>query len=209
MQRVVIDLLRHGELEGGVKYRGRTDDPLTAAGRLAMDQVWAQIHAEIDQIITSPLARCAEPSRAWAAQRKIPCRIEPRLVELDYGQWEGLSAGEIEQQWPGQLAQWRRDPSGLCPPQGESPESLQARVAECWREITADAHDQHLLLVTHSGTLRMILAQLLGGTQSLDATIAATRRFAMPYACWSRIAIIDGQPTLQFHARTPRNLPKP
>ena len=58
-----MDLLRHGALEGGVKYRGSVDDPLTSEGRQQMNTVWSRLDGGIDLIISSPLCRCAEP--AW------------------------------------------------------------------------------------------------------------------------------------------------
>jgi len=54
---LTVDLLRHGALEGGIKYRGTVDDPLTFEGRQAMDQVWQQLAKDMDYIITSPLSR--------------------------------------------------------------------------------------------------------------------------------------------------------
>jgi len=89
---MIIDLLRHGELEGGVKYRGRVDDPLTDTGRRSMDRVWQQLGGDVDTIIASPLLRCAEPARDWAGQAGARLIIEDRIAEMHYGAWEGLKA---------------------------------------------------------------------------------------------------------------------
>lgn len=191
-----MDLLRHGELEGGVRYRGRVDDPLTDAGRRSMDAVWEHLRHEVDTIIASPLARCAGPARAWAEAAGIECILDERIAELHYGDWEGLSADEIRQGWPGMLERWRADPSGMRPPNGESPEELRARIEDFLRQWMACDAGRKLLVVAHSGSLRMLLAAALG------APIAATRRFAMPYACWSRLSLAGGQPLLEFHQRS-------
>ncbi|RMH60970.1 MAG: histidine phosphatase family protein [Zetaproteobacteria bacterium] len=195
---LTLDLLRHGELVGGVRYRGTVDDPLTPNGRLQMERVWRHIADEIDIIVASPLARCAEPARAWAEARRIPYLLEPRLRELAYGDWEGLTAEQIEARWPGMLQRWRDDPSGMCPPGGERPEALQARIMEWWRSVTERFEDGRLLVVAHSGSLRMLLAIIL------QAPIATTRRLHMPYACWSRVGYSAGHaPWLEFFNRTP------
>ncbi len=176
-----VDLLRHGALEGGMKYRGKTDDPLTGAGRAAMDQVWQQLAGDVDYIISSPLRRCAVPARAWAAQSGIDCVIEPRLAEMDYGAWEGKTMAAIEQAYPGMLARWRADPTGMRPPGGESPEELRIRLADWWAEAREQFDGSHILVVAHSGSLRMLIALLL------EQTIAYTRSMDMPYACLHRI----------------------
>lgn len=194
---MIVDLLRHGALQGGVKYRGRTDDPLTDAGRCAMDTVWHAIAHEVDVIISSPLSRCATPATAWAQHSNTPYLTDNRLLELDYGSWEGMRTEEIQQQYPSLLEQWRRDPSGMRPPGGESIESLQQRIQACWQELCATYADQRLLVVAHSGSLRMLIAHVM------QAPIATTRHLSMPYACWSRIEVQHNFATLQFHARQP------
>jgi len=187
---ITIDLLRHGALEGGIKYRGKVDDPLTSEGRLAMDRVWTQLAAEVDCIIASPLCRCATPARVWAQQAGIHCIIESRLAEMDYGAWEGKTIETIKREYPGMLERWRADPTGMRPPGGESPEELRQRLYEWWEEVRVCFDGYHILLVAHSGSLRMLIALLLG------QSIAYTRTIDMPYACWNRIIHIQGKSRL-------------
>lgn len=178
---ITIDLLRHGALEGGIKYRGTVDDPLTPEGRQAMDQVWQQLAGDVDVIITSPLNRCAVPARAWAVESGKTCIIEPRLAEMDYGAWEGKSITTIKQEYPGMLERWRTDPTGMRPPGGESPEELRMRLTDWWAEASEQFDNSHILVVAHSGSLRMLIALLLG------QPISYTRTMEMPYACLHRI----------------------
>jgi len=192
---ITVDLLRHGELEGGIKYRGQVDDPLSTAGRMAMDSVWAQLQGQVDAIISSPLSRCAVPARDWAAAAGIDCVLDERVMEIHYGAWEGKTGEEIRAEFPGMLEQWRRDPTGMHPPEGESPEELKLRLASWWQEMVVNFEGRHVLVVAHSGSLRMLLAHVLG------APIITTRHFSMPYACWSRIQIERGVATLAFHQR--------
>ncbi len=193
---ITVDLLRHGELEGGVRYRGCVDDPLTAEGYRQMERVWQRVRDDIDVIVTSPLQRCADPATQWAAVREIPCIIEPRVMEMHYGDWEGQTAAEIRQQWPGMLERWRRDPSGMRPPGGESPEELRQRLQQWWQSCIEQYAGQHVLLIAHSGSLRMLLAIVL------QAPIAMTRNIDMPYACWSRVGAEQDQAWLEFFNRS-------
>lgn len=178
---LTVDLLRHGELEGGIKYRGQTDDPLTAAGRASMDMVWEALQDDVDVIISSPLPRCAGPARQWAESAGIPLEIDARIAELRYGEWEGLTMEAIEEKYPGMLARWRANPQGIQIPGGESMDALQERVASFWEDVTNRHSEEHILIVAHSGSLRMLIAHVL------NAPIISTRHMQMPYGCWSRI----------------------
>jgi len=194
---LTIDMLRHGALVGGVKYRGTQDDPLTPAGRTSMDRVWQQLHRDVSLIISSPLKRCAEPAQAWATQAGIPCLMEPALQELAYGEWEGKTAVEIQQAYPGMLETWRQTPTQMTPPGGESMRSFSRRVGQCLQRLVHHYCDEHILLVAHSGSIRMLIAH------ALKAPVVSTRHLSMPYACWSRLEARDSGLSLCFHAREP------
>lgn len=195
-----VDLLRHGELVGGVKYRGqRVDDPLTDAGRKDMDRVWSHLEGKVDLIITSPLSRCAGPATAWADAAGIPCLPEPRILELAYGEWDGLSKDEIRARFPGMLERWRANPEGMCIPGAETMAALQERIASFWEDCVAQHAGKHLLVVGHSGSLRALIAHVLA------APVATTRRMSFPYASWSRV-VLDAEgamPALDFLNRRP------
>ena len=192
---LTIDFLRHGELEGGVKYRGALDEALTEDGRAQMDEIWGEVNGNITKIISSPLSRCAQPAQDWAAKSSVPLAIEDSIKELSYGLWEGLTAQEIQQQFPNQLEAWRKDPTDLTPPQGESMKSFAERTSAFWQYLLAGGKDEHVLIVAHSGSIRLLLAH------ALNAPIQTTRHLAMPYACWSRVQIKEKQVQLMFHAR--------
>lgn len=191
-----IDLLRHGALVGGVRYRGCTESDLTADGRSDMDAVWARLHGSIDCILSSPLSRCRIPAGEWAEQAGIGCEIVDDFREMHYGEWEGLDSAQIDQRFPGMLAQWRENPLGMQIPGAESLEGFAARVSAAWEEMLRKHAGQRLLLVGHSGSLRVILAHVLG------APLVATRRFAMPYAAWSRLRV-EGCGILLTHHNCP------
>ncbi len=192
---LTIDLLRHGALQGGVKYRGTLDEALTPAGRKAMNDVWQQLQDEVDTIICSPLSRCAEPASSWATQAGISCVVEPAIQELSYGDWEGLTAEQIEYAYPGMLQAWRQDPTSMTPPNGESMLDFAKRTQVFLHHLIQEYEQGHVLLVAHSGSIRMLIAH------ALQAPIVSTRHLSMPYACWSRLSVDNGHISLQFHAK--------
>jgi len=186
-----IDLLRHGALEGGIRYRGSTEAALTRAGRETMDAVWRKLDGSIDMIVTSPMSRCKQPAEAWAKEAGISCRVEPNIREMDYGAWEGLSKEEIEIQFPGMLSRWRENPVGMRIPEAERLEDFARRVTKGWKVIVDESSRRHVLVVAHSGSLRVILAHVL------RAPLPTIRRFAMPHASWSRVIDTHGKLCLE------------
>lgn len=159
VEPVCIDLLRHGETEGGARYRGATDDRLTANG---WKQMWAAANAAADwtHVVASPLARCVEFARALVLRHSLPLHIDARLREIDFGVWEGLTADEIMQRWPNAYARFLQDPWRHGPPAGESMSQLEGRVLAAWRELVAESRPA--LLISHGGPVRMILYHVLG-----------------------------------------------
>ena len=94
----IIDILRHGEPEGGSMYRGGgTDHHLSEDG-------WKQMHKSIEQndsdwssIITSPMLRCSDFANHLGDSKKLPVEVVENFREAGYGKWEGRTAMEILQ----------------------------------------------------------------------------------------------------------------
>lgn len=91
-----IYFVRHGESEWNVADRicGQTDVALTDLGQaqaIATGQKIAKAGIVIDEILYSPLSRAAETARHISEMTGVPMRMEPRLVEQNFGKWEGTS----------------------------------------------------------------------------------------------------------------------
>lgn len=156
-----LDLIRHGEPVGGRKYRGQIDDPLSEKG-------WAQMRKAVgnfrqwQHIISSPLIRCHAFARSLAQQHGIPLSLEPRLKEVGFGAWEGMTAAQISVNDADLLFNFKRDPQNYRPPSAETIGDFYQRVSLAWDELIALHDGQHVLIVCHAGVIRMILAHVLG-----------------------------------------------
>ncbi|MEO5340147.1 MAG: alpha-ribazole phosphatase family protein [Magnetococcus sp. MYC-9] len=192
-----IDLLRHGEPEGGPKYRGSLDDPLSATGWQQMREA-VQGHPPWQAIYTSPLQRCAQFAHALGDPLSIPVVTEPRWREMHFGAWEGRTSLEILEHDREPLTRFWRDPLHNPPPGGEPLQAFHRRVQEGWQELLAQRQGQSLLVVAHSGVIRMILGLVL------QVPLQNLSRMVVEYASLSRIKVdeVGGQPLprLIFHA---------
>ncbi|HEU0004325.1 MAG TPA: histidine phosphatase family protein [Ktedonobacteraceae bacterium] len=162
-------LVRHGLTKWNVQKRfmGQTDIPLSARGRVQAQWLARQLrHREIAAIYASDLARACETAQIIAAQRtpELPVHVSQAWRELNFGAWEGLTYTQIAAQYEDQL-DFFSDPARNAPPGGESPAHLLRRVRAELLSIAQNldwtAHGD-IVIVSHSGALRMLLCDLLG-----------------------------------------------
>lgn len=172
-----LELLRHGETEQGGGLRGSLDDALTTAG-------WAQLRAAVvnagswDRLVSSPLQRCARFAEELAAQRRLPLSLEPGLQELHFGAWEGRSAAELMETDAEALGRFWADPYAFTPPGGEPLVDFEARVLAAVQRLQARHAGERLLLVTHGGVMRLLLARARGLPRAslLQVSVGHARR---------------------------------
>lgn len=158
---MLLGLLRHGETEGGQRFRGHTDHPLTPKGLSQMYTAVAD-SGRWDRLVSSPLSRCATFAKALARQQALSLTFDDRLKEIHFGTWEGRCAEELMAEDPDALARFWQDPDTYPPPQGESLGRFQARVLDAWRDILQTQSGERVLLVTHGGVIRVLLCHTRG-----------------------------------------------
>jgi probable phosphoglycerate mutase len=151
-------VVRHGQTEWNRigRWQGHADIALDEVGRrqalLAAESVGA-----VDAIFASDLQRAATTAEIIAHVIGIgPVRLDSRLREHDVGPWEGLSSAEVEQRWPGYLAQ-RLRPAGF-----EPLADAGLRMIGVIREIAATHPGCSVLVVSHGGALRALVEEALG-----------------------------------------------
>lgn len=162
MTAFALHLLRHGEAEPPGRLMGRTDGSPTAAGIAACVAQTCDIVAEV--LISSDLRRCHLAAEAISQALGLQAAIDPRWRELDFGDWDGLAAADIE---GAALGRFWDDPESNPPPGGERWSALVARVSEAITELDP----RPTLIVTHGGTMRAALAALCGFDQRQAWTI--------------------------------------
>lgn len=170
-----IFLIRHPAvaLPPGLCY-GRSDvAPAAPVGELA-----ARLRAQLPpacHVVASPLQRC----RRLAAALGLGFECDPRLVEMDFGEWELRAWNAIERN---AIDAWAADPLGFRPPGGERVMEMAERAWRALDDALASSPGP-LAIVAHGGPLRAIVGRLAG----------------IPPEAWCQRAIATGE--LQVFSR--------
>jgi broad specificity phosphatase PhoE len=180
----VIVLVRHGQTEPNRAGRllGRADPPLNERGR---EQAHALATALEDGpspqlVLTSPLLRAQETAAQITAATRTPVRIDERLIELDYGEWDERLLRDI----PADVgARWRADPS-FAAPGGESLVDLRSRITPCAAALREQARDGVIIVVSHVSPIKAIICW------ALDLDDSYAWRLRLDVASISRL--VDG-----------------
>ncbi|MDB2705467.1 histidine phosphatase family protein [Pseudomonadota bacterium] len=198
MKKIIIDLLRHGDVAGGQRLRGKTDDPLSKLG-------WQQMNAVIEgktipwqKIISSDLRRCQDFSIEISKQLSLPIEVSHHFQEIDFGLWDGQLLSKLyEGNDSEHLFQFMQSPSSIAPPEGEAYEHFRARILDEWQRLLIALNKEnigHCVLITHGGVIRCILSEILGIPEH------KLLRLEVPHACLSRVTQYEHSPTsLSFH----------
>ncbi len=158
-------LIRHGRTEWNEQGRlmGRADIPLDDVGRLQAQILPRLVRSfEPSLLRSSPLARARATASPLAAELDVTPQIDDRWSEVDVGELEGLTWTAIEERYPGFAGDLRTDPDGTRRPAGESDRELQRRAVAGLKDMMKSAPGECSVVVSHGGTIRSVLAWVLG-----------------------------------------------
>jgi broad specificity phosphatase PhoE len=165
----VLYYVRHGETDFNSQGRlqGRRDTVLNTHGRqqaaecgVLLGDLFVRDHrrAQDFKYVSSPLKRARETMeivRAMLGLEAHNYEVDARLIEIAYGEWEGLTLHEIETRNASVLSARERDKWDFAPPGGESYRELADRIGNWYRPLTADT-----VVAAHGGGVRALMAIL-------------------------------------------------
>jgi broad specificity phosphatase PhoE len=228
-----IYLIRHGETEDPhpKRYKGHIDVPLSENGVKQIEAVARYLYETKEQSTKTGgrgiknaglhAVYCSDLERARKSAEIIaqPFGLEPvvmeELRERSFGEWEGMTFGEIQQKWPDAFRNWAADPLTHSPPGGESTLEVRDRVMKAIEEILGRAEKQtesdkdetgfvsdltEIAVVAHGGVTRVLLCEYLG------MPLENIFRIEQDFGCLNVIEVHDGFPIvklLNFRARSP------
>ena len=161
---LTIYLLRHGETDFNAqnnRYCGRTDIPVNAKGRAQAEAVRGQLEGlTFTGVYASPLLRAYETAQIVSGREVTK---DDRLIEVDFGLWEGKTREQFTEEHPGSWEKWSTDPSAnRAGVNGETGQEIVSRVDAFFEELLATHREGTFLVVAHNGVNRLFMAHKLG-----------------------------------------------
>ena len=170
--------IRHGPTAWNMQglIQGQTDIPLSEEGRAEVKR-WA-LRRDFTGFdwYASPLARARETAALLGCAE---CRTDPRLMEANWGAWEGWSLDRLRKDIGEIFAAMEAQGLDLQPPQGESPRMVRARLS-AWLSDVAPAQ-RPIVAVCHAGVVRAAYSLATGWDMKKKAPLARPHAFAHLY----------------------------
>lgn len=159
-----IMLVRHGETEWNVGeiFRGRIDIGLNETGTKQAELLAEYLsEVKVEAIYSSPLKRALKTAGVIASPHKLEVEIAPGLIDLEFGQWQGLSLQEVKDKYTGLYAEWLSRPDRVKIPGGESLNDVRKRAVGVVDEVIA-RYEGTIVLVSHRVVNKVLICALLG-----------------------------------------------
>lgn len=157
-------IVRHGETNWNTlgKTQGHGNSNLTEKGiEQAKSLAEGMCKYPIDFIYSSDLGRAVETAEIIGEELNLEVNKTESLREMGFGVWEGLFINEIKENYLDMYNTWRNTPHLVDIPNGETLQVIQNRVDEFIKELNERHENKHILLVSHSVTVRVILLSCL------------------------------------------------
>lgn len=158
MTKVII--IRHCQAEGNLKrfFQGRIDTEITETGRKQIGQVMELLNAEnIDEIYCSSLNRARRTADGINIYHELPIHIDDDLIEINAGDWEGISLTDISKKYPEQYDNWCNNPKNFVAPNGESMIQVYERAKNALIRIVKDNPNKTVCIVSHGCTIKNMM----------------------------------------------------
>jgi alpha-ribazole phosphatase len=148
-----------------------------------------------DAVYTSPLQRCQKLAHALCRKEadfgaySHSIQVDDRLKELNFGDWELSQWNEIPREI---FDGWASDYTHQAPPNGETFSQLHARATSFLSEVSSHLHGKHVLVITHGGLIRAILAEVL------NMPLKGLFRIAIDHASVTQVSFDNDVPKINF-----------
>jgi broad specificity phosphatase PhoE len=159
-------LIRHGQTTWNLddRPRGRADVPLDKVGRWQAQATAEYIAARwpLSAVYTSSLSRAMDTAAAIAIAQGLQVQPLEGLLDVDYGEWQGLPLSSIEARYPDLFRTWAETPDKIYFPGGEGLEEVGQRSTTALRGVIARHPEETVALVAHATVNRVLLCAVLG-----------------------------------------------
>jgi broad specificity phosphatase PhoE len=158
-------LVRHGTTEWNKEeiFRGRIDCKLNETGRAeahALEGYFRDV--AIDSIYSSPLSRALETAQAVAFPKGLTVMPDPAFIDLDYGEWQGLSLNDVQEKYPDLYRIWQERPQEITFPGGENLAQVRTQAWEGLGRVVQANPGKIVLVVSHRVVTKVLICAALG-----------------------------------------------
>ena len=163
MSRVYV--VRHGQTAWNVGeiFRGRADIPLDETGKQEAHLAGEALKNEtLHAVYSSPLSRSIETGENIAKFHNLPVTPFDAIIDISYGEWEGLENQVVKEKYPELHALWQREPHKVKFPGGESLDEVRLRTMKGLEDLLVKHQDENFVLVAHRVPNKVICCALLG-----------------------------------------------
>lgn len=186
-------LIRHGETKWNKikKYQGHMDIELNDWGRQQAEEAAKElVNLDIDYFVSSDLIRAKETAEIIASFHDNRVLEYIELREMNFGDWEGKSFQEIQNENSLDFQKWLKDPVKYSPPSGESLVEFQERVLLGFNKIL-EKDNKRNVIITHGGVIMVYLATIL------EMSLINYRKFEVANTGITKIDIYDNNYVLK------------
>jgi broad specificity phosphatase PhoE len=159
-----ILLVRHGETEWNAEeiFRGRADVNLNEKGFVQAKLLGEYLsNSRLEAVYSSPLQRALRTAETIARPHSLSVRTEPALVDLDYGEWQGMPLTEVKKIYKGLYIKWEKTPESVKFPGGEGLDDVKNRAVAAVNKMVKK-HKGSLVLVSHRVVNKVLICSMLG-----------------------------------------------
>lgn len=158
-------LIRHGETEWNRReiFRGQIDVGLNENGIRQAE--WLGEHLgqlKMDAVYSSPLRRAVDTARAVARHHGLEVQIVDGLIDIDYGEWQGLAREEVERIYPDLYKDWLENPHQVRMPGGETLDEVRRRAHAVFLDTVSRHKGEDVAIVSHRVVNKVLICALLG-----------------------------------------------
>ena len=180
-----IYFIRHGQTDFPLDriYCDGVEDPQLNRNGLIQAKSAALYfkNREINAIYASPALRTQATAEEVSQVTGVNIKTDAAWVERKFGIWEGLYFKEIEQQYPDEFLNWKKDKVAYTPQNGETIQDVKTRLLESLQLLIEKHFGQNVVIVSHVGPIRIAICHSLG------IPLQNYRQLRIDYASVSRI----------------------
>ena len=186
-----VYLVRHGQTAWNVGeiFRGRADIPLDETGKREVHLAGETLKDEtLHAVYSSPLSRSMETTENIAKFHDISVTPLDAIIDISYGEWEGMGNQEVQQKYPDLHTLWLSEPHKVLFPGGESLDEVRSRSMAALEDLLVKHQDENFALIAHRVPNKVICCALLGLDNShfwrIQQDTASTNLFVYRNGQW-------------------------